>query len=246
MNHPRVTICMPTFGRPELLEEAVEGFLRQTWPNKRLIIGNDYADQTLVFDHPLVAIVNRAERFKTLGDKRNWLMVLAGENYIGHWDDDDLYLPEHIERVMGQMHLYSAEAARQHHQWYDHKRPKFRVAFASYMHTVIAHRSVFREAGDYGALNMNEDSEILTRLLRKKLLSGPAQALHEPTFIQRCGGERSHMTDFGDACFEKMAEEVKAQGRSGVIELRPAWRDDYLTKHRASWAAVQEASACQV
>lgn len=243
MKEPRVVICIPTFGRPELLEEAIECFLRQTWGNKRLIIGNDYADQTLVIDHPEIVVVNRRDRFTTLGAKRNWLMTLAGENFIGHWDDDDLYLPNHIAAVMANLPLYKSLAAKQHHQWFDGLHKKWRIGFASYMHTIIAHRSVFRQAGDYGMLNMNEDADILNRMLFKGLMSGPPQRLHEPTFVQRVGG-RAHMTDFGADCFEKMAEDAKAQGRSGIIELKPHWRSDYVATHNASWQAVMEATPC--
>jgi glycosyltransferase involved in cell wall biosynthesis len=244
MNATRVTICIPTFGRPELLEEAIECFLRQTWPNKRLIIGNDFADQTLVCDHPWVSVVNRAERFPTLGAKRNWMMSMAGECHIGHWDDDDLYLPNHISDVMSLLPQFKADAAKQHHQWYDNNHAKFRIGFASYMHTIIAHRSVYRKAGDYGEINMNEDADLLNRMLKKKLMMGPPQKLHEPTFIQRLGTHR-HMTDFGDNCFEKMAETAKSSGRSGVIELRPQWRKDYAAMAAASWAAVQEVACRQ-
>ncbi len=244
MNQPRVIVCIPTFGRPELLEEAIECFLRQTWENKRLIIGNDFADQQLVCDHPQVVVVNRASRFATLGAKRNWLMGLAGEHYIAHWDDDDLYLPTHIEHVMSLLPEFRADAAKQHHQWYDNNRAKYRVGFASYMHTVIAHRSVYRKAGDYGDLNMNEDSELLARMLRKGLLSGPPQRLHEPTFAQRLGTHK-HMTDFGaDACFAMVETNAKAQGRTGVIELQPKWHGEYELTAAASWEALQEV-ACR-
>jgi glycosyltransferase involved in cell wall biosynthesis len=242
MSQPRVVVCIPTFGRPELLEEAIESFLRQTWGNKRLIIGNDFADQRLVIDHPEIVVVNRAERFPTLGAKRNWLMTLAGENYITHWDDDDLYLPDHITTVMANLPHYKADAAKQHHQWFDNNHKKWRLGFASYMHTIIAHRSVFRKAGDYGMLNMNEDAEILNRMLSRGLMTGPPQRLHEPTFVQRLGTHR-HMTDFGDDCFDMMEQVAKA-GRSGVIELQPCWRGDYIATHKASWDAVQE-HVCQ-
>ena len=239
MTQPRVVICMPTFGRPELLEEAIECFLRQTWTNKLLIIGNDFAEQTLVYEHPQVAVLNRHERFVTLGEKRNWLMAMAGEHFIGHWDDDDLYLPTHIEAVMGLMPQFSRPAAKQHHQWFDNSYDKYRIGFASYMHTVLAHRTVMRAAGDYGALNMNDDSDVLYRMLKKRLLVGPPHALHAPTFIQRLAG-RAHMTDFGDACHERMAQDAQAQGRFGLVELNPHWRKDYSEIAEASWDAVQE------
>ncbi|MCL4258972.1 MAG: glycosyltransferase family 2 protein, partial [Anaerolineales bacterium] len=50
---PPVSCICPTYGRVELLEEAIESFLRQDYPGqKELIVLNDYAGQTLHFDHP--------------------------------------------------------------------------------------------------------------------------------------------------------------------------------------------------
>lgn len=237
MSRPRITVCMPTYGRPELLEEAIESFLRQDWPHKRLIVGNDFAGQTLILDHPHVVMVNRLNRFQTLGEKRNWLMDLAGDDYITHWDDDDIYLPGHLSAIMALIPQFRKDAAKQHHLWYDNNHRKYRIGFAAYMHTVIARRSVFRDAGDYAAMNMNEDGDLLKRMLRMGLLTGPPQAVHEPTFIQRLGSHR-HMTDFGDACHEKMEETAKAHARTGIIELHPQWHRDYVATAAASWEAL--------
>jgi GT2 family glycosyltransferase len=44
-------MCL-TYGRPKVLEEAIESFLRQDYKGeKELVVLNDFADQTLVFDH---------------------------------------------------------------------------------------------------------------------------------------------------------------------------------------------------
>jgi len=43
MTNPIISVCMITYDRPELLEEAIYCFLQQTYPHKELIILNDRA-----------------------------------------------------------------------------------------------------------------------------------------------------------------------------------------------------------
>ena len=89
-------IC-PTYNRlpyhRHLIEEAIESFLRQTYPNKELIVVNDCPGQELVCEAPGVRVVNVPERFANLGDKRNAGHQLAQGELFCPWDDDDISLP---------------------------------------------------------------------------------------------------------------------------------------------------------
>ncbi len=98
MEHkPAVSCICPTYGRPELLEEALYSFLLQDYPGpKELIVLNDYAGQTLVFEHPEVRVINVPVRFRTVGEKRNAAIALASHDLLFVWDDDDIYLPHRI------------------------------------------------------------------------------------------------------------------------------------------------------
>jgi len=56
---PKISCLCPTYGRPQCLEEAIFSFLTQDYQGeKELVILNDLADQTLIFDHPDVKIIN--------------------------------------------------------------------------------------------------------------------------------------------------------------------------------------------
>ena len=86
-----------TYGRPELLEEAIESFHRQDYEGeKELIILNDHADQHLVYSHPEVKIINTPARFRTIGEKRNACIAMCSGGVIFPWDDDDISLPWRI------------------------------------------------------------------------------------------------------------------------------------------------------
>jgi glycosyltransferase involved in cell wall biosynthesis len=90
---PLISCIMPTYGRPEYVNESVAMFLAQDYPRKELIILNDCAGQQFEGDFPDVHIVNQNSRFASLGEKRNTCIQLAKGSVIAVWDDDDVYLP---------------------------------------------------------------------------------------------------------------------------------------------------------
>jgi len=98
MNHqPAVSCICLTYGRPEVLEEALASFLSQEYAGpKELIIVNDYKEQTLVFAHPEVRVFNVPKRFATVGEKMNAAVALASHDLLFVWDDDDIYLPHRL------------------------------------------------------------------------------------------------------------------------------------------------------
>lgn len=101
---PPVSCICPTYGRVELLEEAIESFLRQDYPGrKELIILNDYAGQTLVFDHPEVRVINLPMRFHSVGETYKAAVALATHDLIFVWHDDDIYLPHRLSYTVAQL-----------------------------------------------------------------------------------------------------------------------------------------------
>ena len=94
---PPVSCICPTYGRVELLEEAIYAFLQQDYPGqKELIVLNDYDGQTLEFEHPEVRIVNLPKRFNSVGEKYKAAVALASHDLIFVWHDDDIYLPHRL------------------------------------------------------------------------------------------------------------------------------------------------------
>lgn len=93
----KASFCCCTYRRPERVEEMLQCFLDQTYPNKELIIFNDEPSQQLAFDHPQVTIVNWPKKITSLGRKRNMAISLCKGELVFPVDDDDLYSPEKIE-----------------------------------------------------------------------------------------------------------------------------------------------------
>ena len=107
-NGPLVSCICPTYNRPpshqHLIEEAIESFLRQTYPNKELILLNDCGAQELVCDVPGVRVINVRDRFPSLGDKRNAGVLLSAGELVAPWDDDDISLPWRLSHSVKRLH----------------------------------------------------------------------------------------------------------------------------------------------
>ena len=104
MNAPFVSICTPTFNRPELLARTIRSVLSQTHTNLELIITDNSADDASekvvrAFNDPRI----RYERNETnLGFIKNILksVSLAKGKYIKVLMDDDLIMPQAIELMV--------------------------------------------------------------------------------------------------------------------------------------------------
>jgi glycosyltransferase involved in cell wall biosynthesis/predicted O-methyltransferase YrrM len=108
---PLVSCVMPTFNRPDFVPQAIRCFLRQTYPNKELIVvddGDERAAAHVPMD-PSVRYVS-VDRRMPLGAKRNLGVDVSAGDVIAHWDDDDWYAPEYLSRVVARL-LQSSSAA---------------------------------------------------------------------------------------------------------------------------------------
>lgn len=102
MHEPLVVCVTPTYGRPHLLKEMLWCWVQQTHKNKRLIILNDQPNVELKCDVDGVTIINHPTRFSALGEKRNYLnsLIPCDAEFVFPMDDDDLFLTNHIERLV--------------------------------------------------------------------------------------------------------------------------------------------------
>ncbi len=96
----RISAKCLTYGRVNLLEEALYSFLQQEdMGDSELVIVNDYPLQTLIFEHPNVRIFNLKETFKTIGEKENFAIENCKGDIIAVWDDDDIASVNHLNNI---------------------------------------------------------------------------------------------------------------------------------------------------
>ena len=110
MINPLVSIIVPSYKRQRtLVERAILSLINQTYKNIEIILIDDNADEKLVeyrreledlshevIDKRLIYFQNH----NNLGGagSRNVGIQLANGVYITFLDDDDIYLPEKVER----------------------------------------------------------------------------------------------------------------------------------------------------
>ena len=102
---PSVSVCIPTYNRAGMLEEAISSVLAQTFQDFELIIcDNASEDQT----ESVVNSINdqRIKYFRNssnLGSRGNWNRCLResrGE-FIALFPDDDMMMPENLLEKVG-------------------------------------------------------------------------------------------------------------------------------------------------
>ncbi len=197
---PVSCICL-TYGRVELLEEAIHSFLQQDYPGqKELIVLNDYEGQLLEFEHPEVRVINVPKRVRTVGEKRNMAVALASHDLLFGWDDDDICLP----------HRLSFSVAH-----FDHKRGFFKAGSAWFwndgqlsgpacntLHGISCwSRTLFDAVRGYGAAGSGEDMAF-EDLLEHQFPGSTSAYDTQPEdiyYLYRWNGTGSyHMSGFGD------------------------------------------------
>ena len=234
--YPAVSCICPTYGRPELLEEAIQSFLLQDYLGpKELIVLNDFDRQLLIFDHPEVTIINLPRRFRTLGEKHNAAVSLASHDLIFVWDDDDIYLPHRltfsVERFDVRKGFFKPGRAW---IWNDGRLsgPEANLFAAGSCWS----RELFERARSYAPIGLGHDVEIEARFEEVAPGSTPAYDISSEDiyYVYRWDGTGTyHGSGFGQDQHRATAEYVHEQVRLGLLQtgpiaLTPHWRMDYV------------------
>ena len=235
---PPVSCLCPTYGRVALLEEAIQSFLRQDYPGpKELIILNDYAAQTLQFDHPEVTVVNTQQRFGSIGEKYKAAVELAAHDLLVPWHDDDIYLPHRLSLSVALLQKQKRTFFKAEQAWFlnDGKfsGPDINVFHGGSCWT----RALFEEAQGYPSKDLGYDIEFEERCRQFHADAVRPYSLRaeDVYYIYRWGGTGSyHASTFGQPdLLQQVADFVENRANWGLepqgdIKLNPRWRQDYM------------------
>lgn len=95
-----ISVLTLTYKRKQLLEEAIESFLKQLpFSDCEMVIINDCPDIKYIFEHPQIKIINCEERFPSIASKIEWGYKQCKNDYIYRLDDDDLLTPWALNNV---------------------------------------------------------------------------------------------------------------------------------------------------
>jgi hypothetical protein len=147
--------------------------------------------------------------------------------------------------MMGKYH--GGKFSKQRWQWkWNLKNSKmFRICPAGYLHTAMMNKAARDALGGYADRTRHSDAEFITRLITSRNLAGKGGPdFHAPTFIQRFGMGREHVSagptpDESDAARHKRIDrEAMALGVTGNVTIVPRWDQDYERLAADSFAAV--------
>jgi glycosyltransferase involved in cell wall biosynthesis len=238
-----ITVICCTYGRSQLLSESIECFLRQDYLDSQMLILNDCPEQTLIFSHPRVHILNFPERFGYYGDKLNHALSQATTELVSVWDDDDIYLPGFLTQMASLLPRFRhGRAAKPPLRWTETGNRYLRIQADGYMNCVLTERKLLQELGGYARVHYSVEVDLLHRMVNGGWLCGPGLEPRTcPQYIYRIPSGRLHMTDV-------QTEEVKDRLRedflravalgsepTGTITLVPHWKTDYQARAYESW-----------
>ncbi len=233
-------MCL-TYGRPQLLEEAIHAFLQQDYEGpKELIVLNDFPRQNLSFKHPEVKIINVAKRFRGIGEKRNACAALATHDWLFVWDDDDIFLPDRIRFSMEKMNVTRGYFKPDKAFMLDNGVLSGPVV--SFFHSGACYsRKLFDKV--HGYLHMGAGEDVQFEKAVQQVLTNKDYNVTDPAeifYLYRWAGTGSyHLSGYGKdqpgevLGHRKVADYVNRQievGKipTGNIPLNPVWRADYV------------------
>jgi len=178
---PPVTCVLVTYNRRKFIPQAMKYFLRQDYPEKRLIILDDGTDkiEDLVPDLGNVEYI-RLDRKLTIGEKRNIGIEASQGEIILFWDDDDWYGPNRISYQVEPIIEGNADTTvLQDGFVLDLAKSQFWIckpplrdrmfAFGVIAGTIAFRKSLFNHKIRFADVSLAEDAEFLRSLYRNDL-----------------------------------------------------------------------------
>jgi len=235
----RFTCFMPTYNRlrlrPDgsvdavLLEEGIESYVRQSYPDSELLIINDTPGQTLRLpDDPRyknITIFNLPTRQPTLGHKYRQAIELASGDYFTPWDDDDISLPNRLTTC--RQYLRGCDAMTVHGFYFLAEEGKLTFdpnnGFMNDVYSVALARRVGYSLTSFGSDAVSRSRFVQAAEITQQL--NPNRDWH--FYIYRWSTtQRSHLSGMGAG-----EQGYAAIGRDPILaidyELQPHWASDY-------------------
>ena len=98
---PKVSVIVPTYNRPELLERALQSVVAQTLEDFEIIVVNDCGvalEETLSKYDKIVYVEKNMNSGASAS--RNLALKIARGKYINFLDDDDYFYPNHLQTLV--------------------------------------------------------------------------------------------------------------------------------------------------
>jgi glycosyltransferase involved in cell wall biosynthesis len=230
MSVPSVDIVIPTHARKAWLEEALYSALKQDYPgNWGILVFNDCPEQQYSSPDPRIRIINKSERFRTFGEKRQAMVEASSADWVAFLDDDDILMPWHLRRILAATAAGAKTASASHKFWFDGDRGN--VCHPSVMDFMCERAHLLASEG-FAALDNGDEHALMVNLAKLAPIH-EVDVSKAPSYLYIWGNGVHHLSGTGDPFgglgFRRDAIERLMSGRepSGELVLRPHWRKDY-------------------
>lgn len=112
---PAVSVIVTTYNRPERLRTALASVMAQTFQDFEIIVVNDGGEAVdavvrAADQHHRITLINH-DRNRGLAAARNTGLRQAIGTYVCYLDDDDRFLPDHLETLVAHLHAHGSQVA---------------------------------------------------------------------------------------------------------------------------------------
>lgn len=217
-----ITVLTPTYKRPVQLANVMKCFEEQTYsgPMEHIILDDvgQYLDDPRIVSFPL--------RFRTLGEKRNATAALASGDIYIIMDDDDAYLPNHVETCVNALENYDYLIPAR--IWIEKPHGRFTLKENKWLfHGGWAFtREAFMKVNGYPMMQSGQDQGLLQRFRRAGLKKAQSET---PTYIYRwctIPGHRHISAQSKRYGYELTMAEIPWQPVEGLV--KPKYERDWV------------------
>jgi hypothetical protein len=229
----KIDCLMGTYGRYSLVCEALACFLQQSAVSQATLLIYNQHPLPLRFDHPRVRIVNETLPARPLRYIRQRMHELAdpSADLIHWWDDDDLYLPWHLEDCL--KYIAGHVAWKPASSWMSEENVRF-----------SRHANIFEGSWIFQADYLKSapldthptyiDHPVIWELRHKKLLA-TTELAGRTSYIYRWANGAQHVSGYGAAHSEegqreaienwrRRSDDVRADGILVPADLTLRWQ----------------------
>jgi len=175
---PLVSCIMPTYNRPSFVALALQRFAEQSYPNKELIVVDDGVATVEGLAAATAGVRYLRVDRRSIGEKRNAGCAAARGEIVVHWDDDDWYGRQRLERQVDPILAGRADITGLRCRWlmtlpdgeFWQVFPELhRRMFVGDVHggTLMFRKRLWEGGARYPATNLAEDADMLRAALRR-------------------------------------------------------------------------------
>ncbi|HTV30637.1 MAG TPA: hypothetical protein VMF32_23030 [Xanthobacteraceae bacterium] len=229
----KIDCLMGTYGRYSQVCDGLACFLQQTALEDATMLIYNQHPVPLTFDHPRVRVINETRPTRPLRYIRQRMFDLAdpAADLIHLWDDDDLYLPWHLQDCLE--HIGDAAAWKPARSWYSHSTSEFNL-----IHEIFEGSWIFR-ANHVARASLDTHPTAIDHPIYAQTIEAGLVAVTDlggrASYIYRWHLEWTHYAAFGGSHLQALQQQnmarlqernrdVHADGRLVPSDLRLRWQ----------------------